>query len=76
MKVSIQQIGYTTDQGIVTKMSNMKTKFYQTNGKYELVDFTKENRYLFFERSDDYASCSYFYLSTPENGLPIIQTNK
>jgi len=76
IKVSIQQIGYTTDQGIVTKMSNMKTKFYQTTGKNELVDFTKENKYLFFERSDDYASCSYFYLSTPENGLPIIQINK
>ena len=41
----------------------------QRGEKSESVDFSVPHSYLMFERSDNYTSCAYFYLSVPENSL-------
>ena len=69
IKVTIQQIGFTSDKQIMTELSKMAGKIIGTGEKSESVDFSVPHSYLMFERSDNYTSCAYFYLSVPENSL-------
>lgn len=64
IKVTIQQIGFANGEGI-GKLGNMKGPIYKAGKEMEEVDFSKEMSYLFFERSDNVASCAYFYLDKP-----------
>ncbi len=64
IRVTIQQIGFARDEAI-DKLSNMKDTIFNAGEKMEPVDFSKEISYLFFERSDNYSSCAYFYLDKP-----------
>lgn len=68
IKVTIQQIGFAMGKD-VQMMAGMKDQFYRIGEKLEAVDFSKDIKSLLFERSDDVASCAYFYLSEPENNL-------
>jgi hypothetical protein len=64
IRVTIQQIGFAGVEAIA-KLANMKDTIYKANEKMDPVDFTEKMSYLFFERSDDVASCAYFYLDKP-----------
>lgn len=64
IKVTLQQIGFAGNEGIET-LSNMKDPILRAGEKKEAVDFSKEMTWLLFERSDNVASCAYFYLDKP-----------
>ena len=64
IRVTIQQIGFGKDEGI-EMLSKMKHPIYKAGEKMEQVDFSEEHSYLFFERTDNLASCAYFYLDKP-----------
>lgn len=64
IKVTLQQIGFAGNEGIET-LSNLKDPIFRAGGKMEAVDFSKEMTWLLFERSDNVASCAYFYLDKP-----------
>lgn len=68
IKVTIQQIGYAGEKEI-KMMGQIKNPVYKTGENMDTVDFSKDIKNLLFERSDDVASCAYFYLSEPENNL-------
>lgn len=70
IRVTIQQIGYA-DGNELKMMGQMKNPVYKIGENLEAVEFSEELKYLFFERSDDIASCAYFYLSEPGNNLSI-----
>jgi hypothetical protein len=69
LKVTIQQIGFTTDKKVMAQLSELGKPIIATGEKQEPIDFSVPHNYIMFERSDDYASCAYFYLSEPENNL-------
>ncbi len=69
IKITIQQIGYAGENEIKA-MAKMKNTYYYNNEGMKAVDFNDDVKNLLFERSDDWASCAYFYLSVPENNLP------
>lgn len=64
IKVTIQQIGFAGEKEIAM-LAEMKKPYYKLGEKMEAVDFSKEMKSLLFERTDDVASCAYFYLSKP-----------
>ncbi len=64
IRVTIQQIGFGKDEGI-EMLSKMKHPIYKAGENLEQVDFSKDHSYLFFERTDNVASCAYFYLNKP-----------
>lgn len=66
VRVTMQQIGYLAEHSRSPIVENKRRLLRAGPGQVEL-DLTKDGK---FERSDDWSSCAYFYLSTPENGLP------
>ncbi len=70
--VTIQQIGCW--------LPDTRTLFYYNDSpiysrEMEKLDFSKSagaSEYGLFERRDDWSSCVYFYLNSPENSLPEI----
>lgn len=69
IKIIIQQIGFTTDKKVMAELSKMDRPNIQTGEKSSPIDFSVSHDYIMFERSDDFASCAYFYLSEPEHNL-------
>jgi len=69
IRITIQQIGFTTDKKIMDELSKMKNPVIKTGPEKIPIDFSVQHDYIMFERSDDYSSCAYFYLSLPENSL-------
>ena len=69
IRVTIQQIGYVGDKDAIDELSKMDRPIIKTGEKSEPVDFASEPKFIMFERSDDYASCAYFYLDKPENNI-------
>lgn len=66
IRVTIQQIGYLADHsrgGIV----RTGRRLYRAGPGLVEMDVTKDGK---FERSDDWSSCAYFYLDSPESKLP------
>ncbi|MDO8685433.1 MAG: DUF2961 domain-containing protein [Clostridiales bacterium] len=72
IRVTIQQIGcWGPDTKPFFHYNN--SLVYSTN--MEKLDFSKSAgliEYGLFERQDDWSSCVYFYLNSPENNLPEI----
>ncbi|HUX96803.1 MAG TPA: glycoside hydrolase family 172 protein [Bacteroidales bacterium] len=71
IKVTIQQIGYAGEQEL-QKMKQLNKTIYKTGEEMEAVIFNTDLKSLIFERADNVSSCVYFYLSQPENKLPLI----
>lgn len=71
IKVTIQQIGFAGEKE-VKMLAEMKDPVYRIGEEKSPVDFSKEMKFLLFERTDDVASCAYFYLSEPDNNLPSV----
>jgi hypothetical protein len=69
LKVTIQQIGYTGNETAISELAKLKSSIINAGEKGDTVDFSSDLKNIGFERSDDYASCAYFYLSEPENDL-------
>lgn len=69
LKVTIQQIGFTSDKKVMTQLSGLGKPIISTGEKPEPIDFSVPHDYIMFERSDDYSSCAFFYLSEPGNRL-------
>ncbi len=69
IKATIQQIGFANEKEI-KMLAQMKNPVYPIGKELKAIDFSKEMKGLLFERTDDVASCAYFYLSEPENNLP------
>lgn len=72
-RVTIQQIGYWTAE------EKMRWHFegravHRAGAGLELLDVSpdSETGKGLFERQDDWSSCAYFYLDSPENGLPAL----
>ena len=72
IKVTIQQIGYAGEQELL-KMKQLNKTIYKTGQEMEAVKFTTDLKSLIFERADDVSSCVYFYLTRPENRLPVVK---
>ena len=76
LRVTIQQIGHAFGDGLTalqTRAAFRREVIYAANDAPALTpaDFdASPPSGLLFERSDDWASCAYFLLDTPENGLP------
>jgi hypothetical protein len=66
IRVTMQQIGYLADhsRGALVREGR---KLYATGPGLVEKDIRTDGK---FERSDDWSSCTYFYLDRPENGLP------
>jgi len=64
IKVTIQQIGFAGKEAI-ENLSNIKEPIFRAGEKMEQVDFSQDMTYLFFERSDNFSSCAYYYLDRP-----------
>lgn len=69
IKVTIQQIGFAGEKE-VKMLAQMKNPVYPIGEELKAVDFSKKMNGLLFERTDDVASCAYFYLDKPGNNLP------
>jgi hypothetical protein len=66
IRVTIQQIGYLAPHSRPAIVENKRTLYRAGPGRVEM-DTSKDGK---FERDDDWSSCTYFYLNTPENKLP------
>lgn len=81
IRITIQQIGYWWD--------SCKGLFYYSDNpiydrEMKKIDFSKSKelpnpddtspKNRLFERQDDWSSCAYFYLDSPENELPEIDS--
>jgi D-arabinan exo alpha-(1,3)/(1,5)-arabinofuranosidase (non-reducing end) len=88
-KVTIQQIGGNT-KDIVIGLQKNKVRLipvtvheaprmihiYKKDSTVNLEDKSLPNAWTNFYRSDDLAATSYFYLDSPKNDLPALQTLK
>lgn len=66
IRITMQQIGYLADHsrgGIIRE----NRKLYRAGPGLVEKDVTQDGK---FERTDDWSSCTYFYLDKPENRLP------
>lgn len=68
IRVTIQQIGFGNGEDI-DKLSRLKHPIYAAGVEMAPIDFSKEHRNVFFERTDNYSSCAYFYLNIAESPL-------
>lgn len=68
---AIQQIGCCYNM-MKEEIKQNNTPIYRTGNTSEPEDYDAYNGYLFERAGDDWASCVYFYLDSPENGLPPI----
>ena len=68
IRVTIQQIGYLADhsRGPITRTGR---RLYRAGPGRVEMDTSRDGR---FERTDDYSSCTYFYLDRPANNLPLL----
>jgi hypothetical protein len=66
IRVTIQQIGYLAPHSRPAIVENKRRLYRAGPGRVEM-DTSKDGK---FERDDDWSSCTYFYLTTPENKLP------
>jgi hypothetical protein len=69
IRVTIQQIGYIADHSRGPIVRTGRRLYRAGPGRVEM-DTRTDGR---FERTDDYSSCSYFYLDRPENNLPPLE---
>lgn len=68
IRVTIQQIGYLAPHSREPVVRSGRPLYRAGPGRVEM-DVTRDGK---FERSDDYSSCTYFYLDRPESPLPPI----
>ena len=66
IRITVQQIGYLAPHSRPPIVENKRRLYRAGPGRVEM-DTSKEGK---FERDDDWSSCTYFYLTTPENRLP------
>ncbi|HYG79756.1 MAG TPA: glycoside hydrolase family 172 protein [Pyrinomonadaceae bacterium] len=66
IRVTIQQIGYLAPHSREPIVKENR-KLYRAGPGLVEMDTSKDGK---FERTDDYSSCTYFYLDRPENNLP------
>ena len=66
IRVTMQQIGYLADHSRGGLIRTGKRLYRAGPGLVEM-DISKDGK---FERSDDWSSCTYFYLDRPESNLP------
>jgi hypothetical protein len=67
ISVTIQQLG-CWNPWVRPEFAASQTVFYSTEMKP--IDFSEQNElspFGFFERSDDWSSCAYFYLDRPDS---------
>jgi len=72
IRVTIQQIGcWTPDSKPLIYAAGTKIVQQHEEGLVEVdLSPSNPNEYGGFERQDDWSSCAYFYLDSPENQLP------
>jgi hypothetical protein len=71
IRVTLQQIGFVwSNDGTPDK--SMTPPIYSAGSGLHELDLQHLPKVNFFERADDYSSCTYFYLDRPENGLPAL----
>jgi hypothetical protein len=68
IRVTVQQIGIILPNDLATVLADSRPVYRAGPGLVE-VDKTRLAPFQLFERQDDWASCAYFYLSTPTNKL-------
>jgi hypothetical protein len=66
IRVTIQQIGYLAPHSR-EQLVKENRKLYRAGPGLVEMDTSQDGK---FERTDDYSSCTYFYLDRPENNLP------
>jgi hypothetical protein len=66
IRITVQQIGYLAPHSRPPIVENKRRLYRAGPGRVEM-DTSKDGK---FERDDDWSSCTYFYLTTPENKLP------
>lgn len=66
IRITVQQIGYLAPHSRPAIVENKRRLYRAGPGRVEM-DTSKDGK---FERDDDWSSCTYFYLATPENRLP------
>ncbi len=71
IRATIQQIGCCY-RGMKEEFKARGTPIYRTGDTDEPEDYDEYEGWLFERSGDDWASCVYFYLDSPENGLPAI----
>ena len=69
IRVTIQQIGYLTDEARDPIQKSGQPLYKAGPGRVPL----NTSKGGIFEREDDWSSCVYFYLDRPEDGLPPLQ---
>jgi hypothetical protein len=66
IRVTMQQIGYLAPHSREALLKNNRRLYRAGPGQVEM-DMKQDGK---FERTDDWSSCTYFYLNAPENKLP------
>jgi hypothetical protein len=69
IRVTIQQIGHG-NAAMKKQFEEAGRTIYRAGAGLAEVDLSTEGGVGLFERQDDWAACTYFYLDRPENDLP------
>jgi hypothetical protein len=71
IRATIQQMGGAMPD-MLARLKELDPSLQLRRGeeKIDIDAYLKANKPCLFDRSDDWASCVYFYLDKPENGLP------
>jgi len=71
IRVTLQQIGFMwSNDG--TPEKPLLPPIYRAGDEEIDLDLKHMPQINLFERTDDYSSCTYFYLDRPENGLAVV----
>ncbi|NJO87544.1 MAG: DUF2961 domain-containing protein [Chloroflexia bacterium] len=63
IRITIQQIGHTTSKNLMIELGKLGKPVYKTAEKPEEIDLNLDHKAIMFERSDDFSSCAFFYLT-------------
>ena len=74
IKVTMQQIGFLGPKQVDYLIERKRELFsiYSEDTPIDLPGLKERGAVVLFEREDDWAACTYFYLDRPENGLPSL----
>ena len=71
IRVTIQQIGCWSPDSIA-QLHGLGKKLVMGDSAVDMVKAVADHGYGLFERTDDWSSCAYFYLSSPTSELPAL----